>query len=474
MLALAATDPCSAVLPAASPDRAAAAEYRAVAEAEQASGHHETAVVAWRLAAANDPDDPGARAALAALCRAGPWPREAPVDPVREAIRLLDAGKYREAAELLHGSRQGPPTSDAALVEGICRYELGEDVEAARLLREAESDPAHRETARLYLGLVALRGGAAREAAALFNAAASSPSLQALATDLSRTARWDGPILLSVLMEAGWDSNVLLTGVDSTGGGGGGMASNGDAVGGLSAVVVGRPFGANGLFLRGAGALQEYAKLNAYDFTSVEAAAGGRYWRGGTGISAEYSFADRTLGGEAYLTTHRLLATGSVASGPFALSGSWWGRWEEYASIYTLYSGFSQRADGRLSVALGARARLGAGWMWGRDDADASYLGWKEHGPRADLRVVLGPATRLAVEGGYTSRRYSDYDPNLTTLSERLKETVLDGTAALEWDVARRTTLRFALSFRNLESNLDDYGYTKWVPSAALGVMVTP
>jgi hypothetical protein len=466
MLALGATDPCAPVSPAPSPDPAAAAEYRAVAQSEQAAGAWDTAAAAWQKAAALDPRDGAAPDALAALCREGKATRPGG-DPLHDAIRLLDAGQYREAAELLRQLRRTRPGADAALLEGICRYELGEDGEASRLLREAETDPEHRDTARLYLGLLALRGGSALEAATLFDEAANNPSLAALATDLSRSSRWEGPLVLSLKLEGGWDSNVSLAGTQ----GGQSAMSGGDAVAGLSAIAVGRPFGANGPYLRGAGALQQYARLDRYDLTSWEAAAGWRQWRGGTGFNAEYSFADRTLGGDAFLRTHRLLAAGSVALGTVALTGSWWGRKEDYGPLWAPFSGWAQRADGRVTFAIGARARIGAGWAWGRDDAGTSYLGWKEHGPRADLRVVLGPRTRVAVEAGYTSRAYTGHDP---VVGVRLRESALDGAAALEWDLARRTTLRFSLLGRWSDSNYDPFDYKKVVPSAAIGLMMTP
>jgi tetratricopeptide (TPR) repeat protein len=468
LAALSATDPCASVTPAPSPDRSAAADYRAVAEAERAAGGWETAVAAWRLAAALDPDDRRAPEALAEFCREG-GAKSAPRDPVQDAIQLLDAGKYREAAEQLRMARRTGRDASAALLEGICRYELGEDAEAALLLREAEADPAHRDSARLYLGLVALRAGSATEAAALFDAARSNPSFASLASDLARSARWDGPLVLSLLAEGGWDSNVGLVGSQ---GAGGGMASSGDAVAGLSAVALARPLGANGPFLRAAGSLQKYARLDQYDFTSWEAAAGGRFWRSGTGVTAEYSFADRTLGGHSYLQTHRVLAAGAVGLGPVELSASWWGRWENYAATFDPYSGFAQRAEARASVALGSRARLGAGWILGRDDTDTSSLGWTEQGPRADLRVVLGPTTRLAVEAGGVLREY--HGTGGAPITGRLTERILDGVAAFEWDLGRRVTARFSLLARLSNSNYDPFDYTKVVPSAAIGVMMTP
>jgi hypothetical protein len=123
-------------------------------------------------------------------------------------------------------------------------------------------------------------------------------------------------------------------------------------------------------------------------------------------------------------------------------------------------------------VALGSRARLGAGWILGRDDTDTSSLGWTEQGPRADLRVVLGPTTRLAVEAGGVLREY--HGTGGAPITGRLTERILDGVAAFEWDLGRRVTARFSLLARLSNSNYDPFDYTKVVPSAAIGVMMTP
>jgi hypothetical protein len=476
-LVLAVTDPCAPVAPAASPSPAVAAEYRAVAQAEEAAGNPDTAAAAWRLVAANDPGDARAREALAALCREK-GSAKAPRAPMEEAIRLLDAGEYRKAAELLRKARMGRPAPEAALIEGICRYELGEDAEATRLLREAEADGELRDGARLYLGLLALRAGAAREAAGLFDSAADSRAFSVLAGDLARAARWDGPWLVSLLAEAGFDSNVRLTDAELETARGRSITSQGDAIWGLSGIGLWRPFGANGLFLRGAGSFQDYSRLDEYDFTSVEAAAGGRWWRGGDGVTAEYAFANRTLGGYQYLMTHRILGSGAIAAGPLSFGASWWGRWEEYDVPYEDFSGFNQRAEGRVSVALGTRARLGFAWVWGRDDAGDPANSWEENGPRADLRLLLGPKQRLSAEVGWVHREHDEpgtYTTDGTTVTTvLLEEDAVDGSAALEWDLGRRTTLRFSLAFRWVDSNYAPFDYTKFVPSAALGLMITP
>jgi hypothetical protein len=463
-LALAAADPCAPVEAAPIPDPVAAAEFRAVAEQEAAAGHEETAAVAWRKAAALDPGDRRARAALARACSEG-GARGPSADPLGEGIRLLDAGHYREAAARFRAAQRGGVVADAALLEGICRYELGEDTEATRLLRIAEAEPAHRSTARLYLGLVALRDGAARDAATLFEEASANPAVATFANDLARSARWDGPLLVSAFAEGGYDSNVSLTSQ------GRGPATPGDALAGVSALAIARPFGANGLFFRAAAGAQKYARLSEYDFALLDGAAGWRWWRGGTGVTAEYALGERTLGGQHYLLTNRLLATGAIARGPFALTGAWQGRFDSYGATWSDYSGFAQRADARASVALGTRVRLGFGWGWGHADARDPVLAWTEQGPRADLRVAFGARMRIAVEGGRSERRYEGFD---TALGVRQQDVILDGTAAWELDLSPRTTVRLSVLFRNSTSNVAGFDYTKVVPTAGIGVTMSP
>jgi hypothetical protein len=462
-LALSAADPCAPIEPAPSPDPDAAARYRAVAEEEAAAGHAETAAVAWRKAAASDPGDAASREALRRACAAG---REAPgADPLEEGIRLLDAGRYGEAAARFRAAQRARPTADAALLEGICRYELGEDAEAARLLTLAEADPAHRETARLYRGLVALREGYAKEAADLFAAAASSPTAAPFALELARAARWEGPWLVAAQAEGGYDSDVSLTSQ------GRGPARTGDAFAGAGATGILRPWGSNGLFLRAGGAILRYPTLSAYDVALVEGAAGVRWWRGASGASAEYALSDRTLGGKQLLVAHRFLAAGAWGLGPLTLSGSWQGRIERYAMAWSGYSGFAQRGDARFAVAVGPRVRIGAGWSLGRDDADAAVLSFLEQGPHAEVKVALDPTSRVSVDVARLARRYAEVDP---ALGVEQRDVTLDAQVAWEKDLGARVTLRLSLLVRNSSSNVAGFDYTKVVPGAGIGVMMTP
>lgn len=325
-LLLGGADPCAPVQPMVQPNAAAARAYRQVGASELAAGSIETAVSAYRDALANDVTDGESREALRRICEAPPAP-----DPFREGIRRMDAGEYRAAAEAFHQVRAGADAApSAALLEGICRFELGED-EAGRLLfEEAAAYPPHRDEARLYLGLLALRAGSAAEAGALFRSAAENPALERAASDLARLARRDGRLVLSFLAESGYDSNVTLA-PDGTPGG----PPAADGLYALSAAALFRPKGTEGPYLRLGGFLQEQMQLGAYDFDGFDAAGGWQVGRGERGLIAEYDYAARRFGGASYLSAHRLLASAWMRAGRALLGASYLARFESYAPAWS-------------------------------------------------------------------------------------------------------------------------------------------
>ncbi len=457
-LMLASPDPCGSVEPAPRPDRDAARAYRAVAASEQAAGSVETAVSAYRDALANDPADGESREALERLCRS-----PLPPDPFREGIRLMDDGKYRPAAEAFRGARAGDAAPSAALLEGICRFELGDDGEARALFQEAAEYPPHREEARLYLGLVALREGAAAEAAALFESAATNPALEHTASDLARLARREGRLVLSVFAESGWDSNVALA---PNGTPSGPVAA--DGLYALSVNALFRPQGSEGPYLRAGGFLQDQLKMGAYDFGGFDGAAGWQLGRGERGLLVEYDYGARSFGGSSYLAVHRLLGSGWLRSGRALLGGSYLVRFERYAPAWSSFSGTLQRAEVRASLLATPEIRLGLAYGAGRDAASDPVLSWLEHGPRAELRIAVGRAL-LGADASVTWRPYDSYDP---ALSARRADTYLDAAAFAEWELDGRLSLRLSLLGRRALSNVPAFAYDKILPTVGIGYTV--
>jgi tetratricopeptide (TPR) repeat protein len=455
-LALAAADPCAPLEPAGTPDPGAAAAYRAVAEEEAARGAFDAAIVAYRAALARDRSDDRSRRALRALCESRP----ATEDPLRRGLRLMDLGNCREAVEAFRAARASMPSPSTALLQGICHYELGEDTEATELLRAAEAYAPHREEARFYRGLVALRAGAGAEATTLFESARGNPALGRAASDLARLARQDGRVVVSLLAESGWDSNVNLapTGEPS-------ITPESDGVWALNGSLLWRPQRPRGPYLRASGLLHQPFRLGAYEVRGFDAAAGWQFRGRGSQLLAEYDYGSRSFGGEPYLTAHRLLASGWLRAGGVALGGTYLARFESYASAWAPFDGVLQRAEVRAAASPVRELRVALAYGLSRDHTDDPVLRYTEHGPRVELRTFAGRRWRLGVDAALSIRSYDEYDPALQ--AER-RDTYLDASAYAELDVAPGWAARFSLDGRRATSNVPALEYDRVVPSVGL------
>lgn len=463
LLALAAragADPCAPPEPAGRPDPDAAEAYRAVGDSERAAGARDTAVQAYREALRRDPSNARALAAFRALC----LPAEAS-DPFREGLRLMEAGEWREAAARFVESRAAGPDPSAALLEGICRQELGEDEAARRLLREAERDPTHRASARFFLGLAALRAGEGSQAASLFESAATNPGLQLAAVDLARLASQEGRLILSLLAEAGYDSNVDLTpDRDSN------PSMSGDGVGALTALVLARPFGPSGAFARGDFTYRDQARFNLYDLVGGGGAVGWDSGGWGDFLHLEYGYDYRELGGAPYLSAHRLLGGGGLTWGRFSLAATYLARFESFLPAASEpYSGLRQQLEAAVAWQLGTASSFSMAFRLGRDDARRQVYSWNELGPRAELRLRLARDARLIVWAMAVWRDYQARDPVLGVIRS---DAYLDGMALGEVDLGLRWTLRLSLFARKAFSNVPDFAYTRIAPVLGLAYTV--
>jgi tetratricopeptide (TPR) repeat protein len=449
-------DPCAPVERAAAADPALAAVYRAVGDGERAAGSPDAATAAYRAAAANDPGDTGVRQALAALCD------ERRADPFEAGVRLMQAGDRRGAIAAFERARPGADASSAALLEGVCLYEEGDDAAAEPLLRQAEADPAHRENARFFLGLAALRAGRSADAEDLLALSARDPSLAPFAGDLVRSARRSGRLVFSFVAESGWDSNVDLT-PD--------VASRvADGVGVMTAAAELRPLGESGPFLRALGNWREQARYNALDMRSVGGAAG---WQGGHGRRyglLEYGYDYRDLAGAPYLSAHRLLGAGRLELGPRVSAGaSWLTRFETFEPADDApYSGTRHVLEADLAWSLGPRTTLTTAWHGGRDVARDPTLSWWENGPRAALRFQATRATRLGFDAGLAWRNY-DADHASASPPPARRDVILDVGALVERDLGDRWTVRASATVRRQSSNDPSFTYTKLVPMVGIG-----
>ncbi len=432
---------CGPVKPESTPDASVAAPYAEVAEAEQAAGNREIALVAWREVLRWEPDNARARAAVKALCR-----------------ESSSSGGPRGEAEV-----PGEEEAVEALQEGLARFERGEDVEAAAAFHEALAAPELADTASFFLGLIALREGRGREAGAFFEAAAASEdeALARRAEELRLRAVKQGRVALQVWVGGEYDSNVDLT-PDGT------LRREGsaDAVGTVLAELRLRPWGQRGGYARFSGHYRGHQQRWAFDLAGVGGALGWAHVGTARRLSAEYGFDLLSLGGLPYLRAHRLQVEGGVSVGPVVLEASWALRREDFLRVdFSGYSGWRNTVRLEAEWSPVEAVTVSAGWLGGYLRANDVALGHVEHGPRAGLRVRLRPGLHLLGEAGYTLRDYEAFDEPLGT---KRKDGYLDASAALEWDVAPNWSFQATVGWRGASSNVPELSYGRLAGGLAL------
>lgn len=460
-VSLGAADPCGPLEPAAVPDPSAAAVYRGVADGEAAKGSRETAIIAYRSAASLDPGDRQSRAALARLCAAPP----SSADPARDGMAKMDDGDLRGAVADFRAARARADEPSIAVLEGICLYELGEDRDAERALRAAEASPEDADLARLYLGLLALRSGASSRAASLFDAASASASIGPAAQDLARLARSEGRWALTLEAASSYDTNVNLAPPGSL------PARQGDGQYALAATGILRPWGSQGPYLRGQGFLNQQLRLDAYDASGGDVAAGWQLRRAAWTAVAEYDYAYRTFDGAPFLSAHRLLASAWTSVAGVTLGATYFARFDSYADGYSPFSGTLQAGEVRGALALSPRTRIALAYGLARDAARLGLLSYVEHGPRGEVRVLVARGVWAGVDLAGTFRRYADFDQ---ALAARRSDTYLDAAALVEWSPSPRWTARLALHGRRALSNVSGFEYSKLVPTIGLAYTFSP
>ncbi len=457
LLALAlATEPgaCDPVQAAVTPDAGSASVYRQVGDDERAAGAVGTAVAAYRKAASLDPSDEASRAALRALCADG---KAGEKDPFRAGLDLMDRGDLRDAVTAFREARAKRPDAAAALLEGVCLYRLGEDADAEPALRVAEADLSVQDSARFYLGLIALRRGDSSRAAPLFDSVIGS--FGTVAADLALIARRSGVFSVSALAAVGWNSNLTLapSGFATTG------ASDGNAS--VAASGLWRPSGESGPYLRVSGAYQQQFALTAFNTGTGSGAVGWQFGHADRAIVGEYAYAFTALGGSPYLSSNRLLASGWWTWDTFTLTATYMARFESYQSIYQPFSGTLQWAEARGAWWLGPFARLGVSYRLGIDGVKVSYLSWIEHGPHADVFAQLGRSLRLGLESTLAFRTYDAVAPGPGVVRS---DTYLTGAAVLEYDLGRHWAAQATLAAQQNWSNLPQYSYFAFVPGVGI------
>ena len=462
-LLLAATDPCSAPVLPGTGDPREAEVYVRVGDAERARGNLGAAREAYRAALSRAPGSVEARRGLEAAC--------APVfDAVQAGADALEAGDPEGALRALAAARGRGNDRAVDLLEGIARYQLGQDATAVPLLESARSDPATAESASFFLGLIALRRGDGDRASRLFDQAGRSLGLEDAARQLARTAHQEGHLVLSVATELVYDTNVALRpdGAPLT-------VPGPDGSAGLSLMALVRPWGTPGPYLRLEGQLSKQFTLDQLDLLGGAAALGFRLLGPVGSLTGEYAYSYQAVDWRGYLTDHRVFLGGSVLTG-IALWGFAYAahfetyRWTELEDL----SGVRQVLELDVGLLPGAGVRITGGYAGTWDAARVENLSYLEHGPILELvwatgrwsvgaRGALAWRTYLAPDPAYAPRPTSPGAPDPTSPGTTRNDTRYFATTWVDLGLGAHWSVRGTVKLLRTDSNIPDLNSTEWI-----------
>jgi hypothetical protein len=377
------------------------------------------------------------------------------------AAERVEQEDWRGALAALREVQSGELKQSAALLAGVCHYHLGEEAAAKSEFSLAKEDPALADVAELFLGLLARREGNTAEARQWLALVARSgdPSLRQSAGLLQRSLTEEGRLSLSATAGLGYDSNVNLAPLGASSGAGQ------DGLANAQATVVGRPLGESGPFFQTTGLVRQQFTLHDFSLYGVQGAAGWEWVQQGRRVGGQYSYDYLWLGGQGYLSAHRLTAWVFWPLGTLTLSGGYDLRFERFLpALYADFSGvrhtLTAGATWRSGIwSLGLSYRLA--WN-GTRDATLTYL---EQGPAADVQVKLHARLQGFVTAMAFSRPYLEVDPNLGL--ERRDFSLL-GQVGLSYALGDSVALVGTFLVRHNHSNIAALSYLEMVTTVSV------
>lgn len=382
---------------------------------------------------------------------------------LERGVARFQAGEFTAAIAPLAAAHAADPSDlDTALLLGIAYYRCNDTVRARPLLIAAErsSDPETRDSARIFLGLLADAAGDADEALGYYNTVARGSSGLAQSgqelLDRGRGARFTAGLVVRPEL----DSNVPL--LPATAAPAGGSTSDRDLF--LLADLHLRPFDSFGLVIDETLAYRKQAELTDFDMgSSVSGLTWGHrgaLYRAAVGYHVDLSM----LGGVRYQLGQTIDAGARRAiAGSFGVAASYQLAMRTlYPDAYAGYTGATQTGTARLSW-LAASWELELGAIVGREDTDDPTLSALSGGGQLAARLRLGAAD-LRMFARATDRRYDD-----AAMGRRDVQLRLD--ASIYVDLASHLGGVLGTTLLDNRSNTMDDSYVKW--TGYLGVVLS-
>lgn len=403
------------------------------------------------------------RLALAALLLVGlevAVRAEADTDLERGVAQFL-AGRFSAAIASLSAAHATDPADlDTQLLLGIAYYRL-DDPDRARpflLAAERSSDPETRDSAQIFLGLIADASGDTAEAHRYYDSVASSTSsLAESGRQLVDRDRGERFAVVAVIRPE-IDTNVPLLPATAGTTADGAIDSDLFLLGDISV----RPFAASALVIDEALSFRKQARLGDYDAASSVSSATWHHRGEAYRVALAYRFDASLLGGARYQIGHTAEASLRRAiAGPLGVAlGYQLVARTLFPDAYAGYTGVTHTGTARLSWSR-RTAEVELGYVIARERTDDAMLSALASGGQlaAQLRIARIADVRLFTQ--VTDRRYDAAAMGRRDLHARAE-------LSLFVDLSAQLGLVFGGSLLHDASNQIDLGYTKWTAYTGL------
>ncbi|HET7502861.1 MAG TPA: hypothetical protein VFK02_17685 [Kofleriaceae bacterium] len=386
---------------------------------------------------------------------------------LERGIAQFQAGQFAAAIAPLAAAHAADPSDlDTQLLLGIAYYRL-EDLARARPLLVAAArspDPETRDSARIFLGLIAEADGDLRAAHGYYDVVARGASDLADSArslrDHDRGERFSAIVALRPEV----DSNVPLLASTAMPTGGSTLDTDLFVLGDASV----RPFRRFPLVLEQSLSFRKQARLVEFDTlasaTSARWAHRDDVYRAQLGYRLDVS----TLGGAQYLVGHAGEASARRAiAGSFGLAATYQLAQRSYAPAeYAGYTGVTHTATARLSW-LAQAYEVEVGYVFARELTDDAALSATTQGGQVVARINLASGADLRLFGVVADRRY---DP--AALGRH--DVTVRGDASLYLDLWSHVGAVLGGSLLENASSAMDQGYTKWTAYLGLVLATAP
>ena len=383
-------------------------------------------------------------------------------DDIERGVAKFQAGEFAAAIAPLAAAHAADPSDlDTALLLGIAYYRCNDAVHARPLLVAAErsADPETRDSARIFLGLLADAAGDTDRALDYYDSVARSSSNLATSgrelLDRGRGERFSAGLVIRPEV----DSNVPLLPATVAPADG----STGDGALLLLADLHLRPFDGIALVIDQTLVYRKLARLTDYDLAASVSGLSwshrGASYRGALGYHLDVS----TLGGVRYQLGQTVDASARRAvAGELGIAASYQLALRTlFPDAYAGYTGRVQTGTARLSW-LAERWELELGAVVAREATDDPALSVLAGGGQLAGRLRLGRAD-LRMSARVSDRRY-----DAAALGRRDVQVRAD--ASLYVDVTPHLGAVIGGALLDNRSNAMDDSYVKW--TGYLGVVV--